>query len=224
MQLLDTDKLLPAEQVHEQIAMTLKQRGWCYLPNALPRQLCAGLLQQLHQMGEQDFEPAGVGRQALHKLNEFVRRDRIRWIDGHSEQEREWLQWMEALRLSLNRHLFLGLFSFESHFARYSAGAFYRRHLDAFKGEANRMLSTVLYLNPDWTTQDGGALVLYEPQQDGINAGNEIGRFMPAFGSLAVFLSEEFPHEVLPTARERLSIAGWFRINSSTADRVDPAH
>ncbi|MEC7468361.1 MAG: 2OG-Fe(II) oxygenase, partial [Pseudomonadota bacterium] len=32
----------------------------------------------------------------------------------------------------------------------------------------------------------------------------------------------EFPHEVLPATRDRFSIAGWFRVNNSTAQRVDP--
>ena len=33
----------------------------------------------------------------------------------------------------------------------------------------------------------------------------------PLTTSLAVFLSEVFPHEVLPTTEERYSLAGWFR-------------
>lgn len=37
-----------------------------------------------------------------------------------------------------------------------------------------------------------------------------------------LFLSEEFPHEVLPASRERYSIAGWFRVNGNGAGRVDP--
>jgi SM-20-related protein len=47
-------------------------------------------------------------------------------------------------------------------------------------------------------------------------------KVIPALGTLAIFLSEEFPHEVLPTHRDRYSIAGWYRINASSADRVDP--
>lgn len=34
-------------------------------------------------------------------------------------------------------------------------------------------------------------------------------------GTLVVFLSEEFEHEVLPAKRDRYSIAGWFRVNPS---------
>jgi len=32
---------------------------------------------------------------------------------------------------------------------------------------------------------------------------------------LVIFLSEEFPHEVLPANTHRYSIAGWFRVNNS---------
>ena len=99
----------------------------------------------------------------------------------------------------------LGLTRFESHFAHYSPGSFYRRHLDAFKGDSNRTLSVVFYLNPEWQPHHGGELVLYD------NAGLELGRFPPTQGALAVYLSEEFPHEVLRTESDRYSIAGWFR-------------
>lgn len=214
---------VPDAAVYGQIAAALQTRGWCYMPNAVPPALCSALLQQAQSLDEHELDVAGVGRQAQHQLNDFVRRDRIRWIYGDTAAEREWLQWMEQLRLVLNRQLFLGLFNFESHFARYEPGAFYRKHVDAFKGEANRVVSTVLYLNPDWRSDDGGALVLYAPEEQADLGGSEIGRFMPAFASLAVYLSEDFPHEVLPTRRERNSIAGWFRINTSTADKPDPA-
>jgi SM-20-related protein len=127
------------------------------------------------------------------------------------------LQWTQVLQVYLNRRLFLGLFSFESHFAHYAPGHFYKRHLDAFKGEANRVLSLVTYLNPEWSKSDGGELVIYE------NTGDTVGRSVsPEFGTLAVFLSEEFEHEVKAATRDRYSIAGWFRLNSSTTDKVDP--
>jgi SM-20-related protein len=35
-------------------------------------------------------------------------------------------------------------------------------------------------------------------------------------------LSEDFPHGVLPAQRDRYSIAGWFRLNTSLFDRIDP--
>ncbi|MFM1895514.1 MAG: hypothetical protein RLZZ385_588 [Pseudomonadota bacterium] len=221
---MQTQSSLPVDTtaVFDLITQAVLQRGWCFIPDALPQDLCQALFLEAVQDSSRDFRPAGVGRQDDHQINRFVRRDQIRWIEGETPAQQCWLRWMDDLRLHLNRHLFLGLFSFESHFARYPVGAFYRKHVDAFRGDANRVLSTVLYLNPDWTTEDGGALVLYD-SEDGGPGTAELGRFQPAFGSLAVFLSEAFPHEVQPTRRERYSIAGWYRVNSSSDQRVDPA-
>ncbi len=66
-----------------------------------------------------------------------------------------WRDWAECLRLHLNRRLFLGLISFESHLAHYRPGDFYRTHVDALGGEANRVVSLVCYLNPGWIEGDG---------------------------------------------------------------------
>ena len=131
---------------------------------------------------------------------------------------RQWLKWAAELQQYLNRHLFLGLFSFESHFAHYVPGAFYRRHRDAFRGQANRVLSVVVYLNKDWLDTDSGELVLYADDKDMLGT-----KVLPSWGTIAVFLSEEFPHEVLPAKRDRYSIAGWYRLNTSTFERADPA-
>jgi SM-20-related protein len=146
-----------------------------------------------------------------------VRTDAICWINGDSAAGRDWLAWAEALREYLNRELLLGLFSFESHFAHYRPGDFYRKHKDAFRGESNRVLSVVVYLNPGGQSEEGGELRVYT----GAPVGETI-RVQPLLGTLVVFLSEEFPHEVLPATRDRYSIAGWFRVNGSTATRVDP--
>lgn len=78
------------------------------------------------------------------------------------------------------------------------------------------MLSLFTYLNPEWQSTDGGELVVYK------NPGDKQGiTVLPEYGTLAFFLGEEFEHEVKPL-RNRYSIAGWFRVNTSTADRVDP--
>lgn len=200
-----------------QVADDLTHKGYSIQPFALPLDLSNSLLAQVLSMSPQSFIEAGIGRSTEHMRNDFVRRDEICWITGNSEAGAQWLDWTSQLQSYLNQHLFLGLFSFESHFAHYSAGSFYKRHLDAFKGEANRVLSVVAYLNSDWQIDDGGELVLYQNEQDlqGL-------KVVPALGTLAIFLSEEFPHEVLPAQRDRYSIAGWYRINGSSADRVDP--
>ncbi len=53
---------------------------------------------------------------------------------------------------------------------------------------------------------------------------NHIATIPPKSGRLFVFLSEQFPHEVLPTNTERFSIAGWFRINGVKDNQLDIAH
>jgi SM-20-related protein len=116
---------------------------------------------------------------------------------------------MEVLRKGLNEQLFLGLFDYECHYARYETGGFYRTHLDAFSGKRNRVLSTTYYLNPDWTSDDQGELVLYAP-----DAKEKLATVTPTFNKMVLFMSERFPHEVLPTRALRHSVAGWFRINA----------
>ncbi|HEX4844122.1 MAG TPA: 2OG-Fe(II) oxygenase [Limnobacter sp.] len=164
------------------------------------------------------FKAAGIGRLDAHHTSSQLRRDRILWIERSDEACSAWLDWAQSLQSALNRRLMLGLFSFESHFAHYSPGAFYKKHKDAFSGQANRVLSVVTYLNSDWHAADGGELVLYDPQDDS----NVLCRVLPKPGTLVVFLSEEFPHEVLPAHRDRYSIAGWYRVNSSVHHMVDP--
>lgn len=199
------------------IAADIESRGFSIRPCALPGELSGALLLHLQGMSERRFERAGIGRNEEYLKNRFVRTDEICWITGESNAGRQWLGWASALRSFLNRRLFLGLFSFESHFARYGVGDFYKRHYDAFRGEANRVLSIVTYLNADWTATDGGELVLYRDEYD-----REGIRVAPLMGTLVIFLSEDFAHEVLPANRDRYSIAGWFRVNSSIGGRVDP--
>ncbi|MCE2596206.1 2OG-Fe(II) oxygenase [Motilimonas cestriensis] len=205
----------------EAIAQALTRQGYCIIPDALisEPELTQALFLQACQMPDKAFSAAGIGRQKDHMQNNFVRRDEIHWIDGKTPAEQAWLDWNYRLQHFLNRRLFLGLFSYESHFAHYRPGAFYKKHMDAFRGEANRVLTTVFYLNPSWTTEDGGELVLY-PEHDPDNQNAQLAKVMPTFGTMVIFLSEEFPHEVLPAMRDRYSIAGWFRVNNT--EKLDP--
>ena len=123
---------------------------------------------------------------------------------------------MEQLRVEFNRSLFMGLFDYECHLAHYPNGAFYKKHLDAFKGRSNRVLTTVFYLNPEWREEDGGQLVIYGAQ------GEVLETVLPQQGRLVVFLSDRFVHEVLPSKRDRFSVTGWFRINASVSGIIDP--
>ena len=201
----------------ERIAVDIQDKGYSIKRNALPLALSDELLKHVNHLGDDEFEEARIGRDQRLMQNHFVRRNEICWITGESHAEREWMQWTHRLQVYLNRRLLLGLFSFESHFSHYAVGDFYKRHMDAHKGDANRILSVIVYLNPDWLPENAGELVLYADNKDqvGINV-------TPSFGTIVVFLSEEFPHEVLPTQRDRHAIAGWYRVNTSVLGKIDP--
>lgn len=201
----------------ERIAADLETQGYTILPDALPEPVRASLLDHLASLETQRFRAAAIGRGQEQMRNRFVRRDRIHWIDEVNPQGRAWLDFTQALRLYLNRRLFLGLFSFESHFSFYQPGDFYKKHFDAFVGKSNRVLSLVTYLNRGWEPDQGGELVLYGPEGE-----DPLLKVQPAFGTLVLFLSTEFPHEVLPARRERFAVAGWFRVNASINDSIDP--
>lgn len=198
------------------IAEGLATTGYVVLENALPPSVSECLL-QLQERNAPQFYTAGIGRGQLQNQNPALRRDKIAWIEEDDAIAAPWVDWTQQLRLYLNRHLFLGLFSFESHLAIYEAGDFYKTHVDAFRGRSNRRVSLVAYLNRDWQAGQGGELVFYHPQTK-----VELQRVVPEFGTVVLFLSEEFPHEVLPATRPRWSVAGWFRVNAASGTQLDP--
>lgn len=190
----------------------LADSGWLILDGAVPAPVLADLRQRLHELPETAFHTAGVGRQQGHGLQLDYRNDRIHWLEAVHPAEQAWLAWTDALRQHINSALFMGLQSYEAHFAHYAPGQRYGRHVDAFRGQANRVLSTVLYLNVAWDEADGGQLVIY-PNHDLPQSSVDVS---PQPGRLVIFLSEDMPHEVLPAKRDRYSIAGWFRVRSDS--------
>ncbi len=204
-----------ANNIFERITDDLAKQGYSIQPDGLPAAIADALAASFTTQTN-EFSAAGLGRGANFRKQDNVRRDSVLWINGSTPAEQAWLLWCEQLREHLNRELFLGLFSFESHFAHYQPGDFYKRHLDAFRsknsgvdksGKPQRKLSLTTYFNKNWQAADGGELVIYP------TAASEqaIARVAPESGTVCLFLSDEFPHEVLPAHRDRHSIAGWFR-------------
>ncbi|MCG9609477.1 2OG-Fe(II) oxygenase [Vibrio harveyi] len=166
-----------------------------------------------------DWKKARIGRNDDVTRIETIRSDKIQWLKRDmGAPVASFLDKMEEIRLEANRHFFLGLFEYEAHFAKYEKGDFYQKHLDCFKGNENRRLTTVFYMNESWSEENAGELVVYDLND------NKIATIPPRSGRLFVFLSEQFPHEVLPTNAERFSIAGWFRINGVKDNQLDIAH
>jgi SM-20-related protein len=156
-----------------------------------------------------DFRAAGIGRGADRVERRDIRGDSLLWLDAQALARPERSLWdaLDSLRVELNRTCFLGLFSFEGHYALYPPGAFYSRHRDRFRDDDARVLSCVLYLNEAWSAADGGALRIRLP-------GGETRDVLPIAGTLVAFLADRYEHEVLPAKRERWSVAGWFRRRS----------
>lgn len=198
----------------EALTLNLEAQGFVVLPEELPLDVARALVDYTATVNANDFHAAAVGRGSQEQRNHFVRRDLIHWLDERNPALAPWRAWTESLRVYLNRQLYLGLLSFESHLAHYRPGDFYRTHVDAFRGEANRVVSLVCYLNEDWTEGDGGELVLYSQRGPVV--------VKPIHRTVVLFLSEEMPHEVRPARRDRFSVTGWFRVNTSSLDRVDP--
>jgi SM-20-related protein len=187
------------------LADALRTHGACWIagwPDAGLRDALRQDLQRLQTAGE--LSPAAVGRSDGRALRSDIRADATRWLDDPrcGDAARTFLVQLDDVRALLNRSLYLGLTECEAHYAAYLPGGGYARHRDRFRDSDARVVSWVSYLNPDdWSQHDGGALRLY--------AGEESVDLPPTGGSVC-FLSE-LEHEVLPTNRERLSIAAWFR-------------
>ena len=189
---------------------SISAEGWLAQPDFLDTETISALREEFRELASTgSFREAAVGNKDNHRIRSDIRSDEILWLEaapGKGARQR-CLARFEQLRLALNRQLQLGLFEFECHYARYLPGAFYRKHFDRFRGDARRILSSVLYLNDRWENGDGGELRLYL----GNGENPDHVDVQPVGGTLVLFLSERFAHEVLPARRERLSLTGWFR-------------
>lgn len=195
----------PEHPLLQRIADDLAEHGWSQQNIFLPQALTTALAAECRQRAEQgQLTPAAVGRGAASAVREGIRGDSIQWIEpGQSQACDQYLSILDSLRQALNQSLYLGLEDFEGHFAQYPPGAFYQAHLDRFRDDDRRTVSTVLYLNDSWLPEYGGELRLHlEGRQQDV---------IPRAGCLVVFRSADMLHEVLPATRERLSLTGWFR-------------
>ena len=164
----------------------------------------------LNSLDEHNFKKAGISSASALHIDTQRRRDKICWLEDSDKAQKEFLNFCDGLREYLNRSLYLGLSYYEAHFAIYEEGDFYEKHLDAFKGSKNRVVTTVYYLNEDFSKEDGGELLIYNKDD------KLVTNVIPNANTLVVFLSEEFPHEVLPAKKKRHSIAGWFRVDKTS--------
>jgi SM-20-related protein len=155
------------------------------------------------------FSDAGVGLGAVHQANPTIRRDKTLWLSPRSDDpvEQSIVQCIEHIRDELNRELFAGLIDYESHCAVYYPGGFYKKHVDTFRDDDARAITFIIYLNETWESGHGGKLRVY------LESGEHID-IEPKAGTLVLFKSRDFPHEVLESSEERRSITGWYKVRS----------
>jgi SM-20-related protein len=160
-----------------------------------------------------DFDAARIGGGPNLHRREDIRGDSTCWITPPLwPAEQALLEELERLRLELNRQSLLGLFELELHYAWYSPGTGYERHVDQPQGRMQRLVSLVLYLNEDWTPEAGGELRIF----DAAGGHRDIA---PVAGRLVCFPTPGREHAVLPTQSDRLSVSGWFRARDGVAVR-----
>jgi SM-20-related protein len=187
------------------IADALAERGFAIVPDWLPPDQVAALAEEAQALSAGGrFKHAGVGRGAGHAVRREIRGDSILWLDEQAPTAAQAAYWaaIEALRAALNRELYLGLASFEAHYAIYPPGTHYQKHVDRFSDADERVISCSLYLNREWREQHGGQLRLH------LADGHPDGYIdvLPTAGTCVLFRSDTFLHEVLPATRTRLSV------------------
>lgn len=195
----------------EEIIRRLDQHGWCVMPDFLSAKNSMALKHECEELWENgEFRKAGVGRGENLRIREDIRRDEVMWLEPgqESREQKAYLAHMEELRAAINQRFYLGLFTYEGHFAIYQPGAFYKAHLDRHTGTKDRLVTAILYLNEGWLPGDGGELKLWTTPglQDG-----PYEMIEPRMGTLVCFFSGDYWHEVMPANRLRMSITGWLR-------------
>ncbi len=175
-------------------------------------EFCRDLAQECQNLATAGhLSKASIGKGAGKTVQTEIRGDFIQWLDdSHPFQQN-----LEQIRKALNEYFFLGLKRVEAHYAFYPPGAGYEKHIDNHRsnsgiaggGPNHRKITFVLYLNENWQKSHGGELSLYNPEKDS----ELLEQVEPTLGTLILFRSELFPHQVEKSTANRLSLTGWFR-------------
>ncbi|EPL6456840.1 2OG-Fe(II) oxygenase [Providencia rettgeri] len=180
---------------------SLSTQGWYVWDDFL----ISSDIQEIKHCIPNTLQDARIGHRDSLQGNRAIRGDQTVWLEPEMGVPIAlYMDKMEEIRQALNYQLFLGLRDFETHFCRYPNGGFYKKHVDNPRGVGRRKITTVLYMNESWKLGDGGELVVFDKKD------NHLFKLEPLAGRMIFFMSEEFPHEVLPTEQKRESIAGWF--------------
>jgi SM-20-related protein len=174
--------------------------------NFLSNELANHLKQNLLLLNDKkQLLAAGTGNDNKLVHNTKVRSDIIYWLDkkNNNVHENAFFEQIDAFVKYLNQTCFAGITDYEFHYSLYEKGSFYKKHLDQFQDNSNRQFSMISYLNSNWQDQDGGELLIHQP--------NKNQTITPTQGKTVFFKSNELKHEVLETNERRMSVTGWLK-------------
>lgn len=197
------------------IATALADPGWIVLPGFLGPEAVAALRGEFERwQAAGGLRPARIGRDVREQVRSEVRGDLIAWLEPEvlppDSPLAAWHGRMNLLGAALGDALRLPIATFDGHLTLYPPGTRYRLHVDAPLRASRRIVSAICYLNPDWSPADGGVLRLFTGPGERPGEGAPHLDVAPRAGTLVLFRSADFWHEVRPTLGERLSLTGWF--------------
>ena len=197
-----------SESVISDLISSLERQGWFSAENIFPEApLFLLTCKDLYTSGDY-FSEAMIGKNLNQVREPSIRKSEIFWLEQNDTQLSPYVDPLfrsfDALKNILNESFFLSLKRWESQFALYRKGGFYKKHLDQFKNNRHRQITLILYLND---CPEGGELVLYNRDQKNIKD----FIIKPKQGSMVIFFSNQIYHEVLPVTHPRYSITTWFR-------------
>ncbi|WP_347252006.1 2OG-Fe(II) oxygenase [Legionella sp.] len=196
--------------MNDQLENNIYNQGFHIIDNFLEPQHYALLRTKAELMDSQgQFKSAKIGHRLEAMPNADIRRDKIYWLndDATDSAISTYFSKIQWIAKTLNQTLFLGLVDFETHFAIYQPGSFYRKHVDQFTSTQERRISCVYYLNENWQEDYAGQLNLYSKD-------NQLITSVLPLGNRFICFSSDLPHEVCETTQTRYSIAGWLKTRS----------
>lgn len=197
------------EMMFDRCSQFISNDNYAVIDQFLTSEEVSGILGGLESKYSQNkFKKAGIGKGNECNINAEVRGDFIYWIDPEKifELKRRFVVYLNSFIKHLNQKCFLSIKDYEMHYSVYPKGTYYKRHLDQFKKDDNRVLSFICYLNFDWKKSDGGDLRLYTNQKSN---GSQYIDILPEAGRFVCFKSDVLEHEVLVTNKTRYSLTGW---------------
>lgn len=195
------------------VVETLRKQGYCYIDDFHGEDLARSILGEvktLHQRQKfADGELVSSNGNGS-TLNKKIRDDKITWVDGKEENCETISYHMNVVNLLIRKcNELIDEYEIEHRTKAMVAcypgqGSGYKRHVDN-PSQDGRCITTLYYLNPEWTEEKGGILKLYP------GGGEQAVRILPILDRLLLFWSDRRnPHEVEPSHDVRYAITLWY--------------